>query len=307
MSFLYFLEDLRNPVLNVIMQLITHCGEELVFMAVAMFFIWCVDKKHGYYLLTVGFLGTQINQLLKVTFRIERPWKLDPDFKAVESAIPEATGYSFPSGHTQSSVGTFGGIARLTKKRWVRILCGAMCLLVPFSRMYLGVHTPLDTSVSFAIGLLLVFLLYPIINRSFENLKAMRILFAIMIVWCIGQVCFMEFFPFPADAEGEELYSALKNAYKMLGAVLGFYGVYELDRKYIRYDAADGSLLNKLLRWGLGLAGTVVVQTLCYAVFGLLPGEHGALFCRLLSYMLMVLFAGAVWPLTFPFFKKFAN
>lgn len=307
MSFLYFLEDLRNPVLDVIMQIITHFGEELLFMAVAMLFIWCIDKKQGYYLLTIGFLGAQINQLLKVTFRIERPWVRDPDFTIVESARAEATGYSFPSGHTQSSVGTFGGIARITKRRWLKILCGTMCILVPLSRMYLGVHTLLDTSVSLVIALALVFLLYPIITRSFENTKAMRILFGIMIAWCIGQVLFMELFPFPAEANGEELYSALKNAYKMLGAVVGFYGVYELDQKYIRYDAADGSIWSKLIRWGLGLAATVAVQKLCYLVFGLLPGEHGALFCRLLSYMVMVLFAGAVWPLTFPFIKRFAK
>ncbi len=307
MSFLYFLEDLRNPVLDVIMQIITHFGEELLFMAVAMLFIWCIDKKQGYYLLTVGFLGTQINQLLKVTFRIERPWVRDPDFTIVESARAEATGYSFPSGHTQSSVGTFGGIARITKRRWLKILSAAMCLLVPLSRMYLGVHTLWDTSVSFVIALALVFLLYPVITKSFENPKTMRILFGIMIAWCIGQVLFMELFPFPAEANGEELYSALKNAYKMLGAVLGFYGVYELDQKYIRYDAADGSVWSKLIRWGLGLAATVAVQKLCYLVFGLLPGEHGALFCRLLSYMVMVLFAGAVWPLTFPLIKKIAK
>ena len=305
MQFLYFLEDLRNPVLDVIMQIITHCGEELLFMAIAMLFIWCINKCHGYYPLTVGFLGTQINQILKVTFRIERPWVRDPNFTIVESARAEATGYSFPSGHTQSAVGTFGGIARFTKKRWLRIVGILLCILVPFSRMYLGVHTLWDTSVSFVIAGILVLGLYPLITKSFDKTASMRILFGIMLAWSVGQVFFMEWFPFPAEASGEELYSALKNAYKMLGAVLGFYLVYELDQRFIRYDETDGSIWNKLLRWIFGLIATVIVQELCYALFGLLPGEHGALFCRLLSYLIMVLFAGAVWPLTFPVFKKF--
>ena len=36
MSFLYFLEDLRNPVLDLLFSVITLCGEETVFMAVGM-------------------------------------------------------------------------------------------------------------------------------------------------------------------------------------------------------------------------------------------------------------------------------
>jgi undecaprenyl-diphosphatase len=77
---------------------------------------WCFDKKHGYFLITIGFLGTVINQFLKVLFRIPRPWVKDPNFTIVESAKEAATGYSFPSGHTQSAVGSFGAVARFTKK-----------------------------------------------------------------------------------------------------------------------------------------------------------------------------------------------
>ena len=307
MEFLYFLEQIRMPWLDNIMLAVTRLGEETVFLVVALIMFWCVEKRRGYYLMAVGFLGTLANQFMKLFFRIPRPWVLDENFTILEQAREAASGYSFPSGHTQSAVGTFGVIAATTKRRWVRVLAVLAAILVPFSRMYLGVHTLWDTSVSFFIALLLVFILYPIINKFFDHLNAMLLLFGVMVAWCIGQVCFMEFFPFPAEANGEELYSALKNAYKMLGAVLGFYGVYELDQRYIRYEAAEGSFWNKLLRWILGLAATVVVQELCYAVFGLLPGEHGALFCRLLSYMVMVLFAGAVWPLTFPLFKKSAK
>ena len=36
MSFLYFLEGLRNPVLDFLFSLITRCGEETVFMALRM-------------------------------------------------------------------------------------------------------------------------------------------------------------------------------------------------------------------------------------------------------------------------------
>ncbi len=300
MEFLYFLEDLRNPVLDWVMQLFTHLGEETVFMAVAMLFLWCINKYEGYYLLTVGFLGTQINQLLKVTFRIPRPWVKDPNFTVVKSAVPEATGYSFPSGHTQSAVGTFGSIARWTGRTWLRILCIAFCVIVPITRMYLGVHTPADVGVSVLIAAVLIFGLYPLIHKAAEHPKGMRILMAALLAWSVGQVLFMELFPFPADANGEELFSGLKNAYKMLGAVAGFVVVYELDQRYIRYETA-GCWWVQLLKWIPGLGLSVALKEVAYLAFGFLPGE---LLHRMIAYFLLVIFAGALWPMTFKYIRK---
>ena len=300
MEFLYFLEDIRNPVLDAVMGLLTHLGEETIFMAVAMFFLWCVDKFKGYYLLTIGFLGTQINQLLKVTFRVPRPWVKDPDFTVVEGAKAEAGGYSFPSGHTQSAVGTFGGIARWTKRRWLRYLCIAVCVIVPLTRMYLGVHTPADVGVSILIAALLIFGLYPLVHKATEHPKGMQLLMLVLLLWSVGQVLFMEFFPFPAEAEGTELFSGLKNAYKMLGSVAGFTVVYWLDQRFIRYETG-GCWWVQLLKWIPGLALSVGLKELMYLALDFLPGE---LLHRMIAYFVLVLFAGAVWPLTFKYIRK---
>ena len=144
MAFLRFLEGIRTPIGNVFFSTVTHLGEETIFILVGLLFFWCISKKQGYFILSVGFLGTVMNQFLKLVFRIPRPWVRDPEFTIVESARAEATGYSFPSGHTQSSVGVFGSIARITGNKVLRILCIAACVLVPLSRLYLGVHTPAD-------------------------------------------------------------------------------------------------------------------------------------------------------------------
>ena len=115
MEFLYLLESIRIPALNEIMLLITHLGEETAFLVLALIVFWCVDKYHGYYLLGVGLFGNLANQFLKIMCRIPRPWVRDPGFHALEEAIPEAGGYSFPSGHSQTAVGTFGCIAATQK------------------------------------------------------------------------------------------------------------------------------------------------------------------------------------------------
>lgn len=99
MELLYWFESIRNPALNIIMSLVTHLGEETFFMVGALFMFWCVDKRRGYYLLSVGFAGVLLNQWLKIVCRVPRPWVKDPNFTIVGSAKAGAAGYSFPSGH----------------------------------------------------------------------------------------------------------------------------------------------------------------------------------------------------------------
>ena len=133
MQFLYFLEKLRVPVLDAFFLLITKLGEETAFLALALIFFWCVDKGRGYYLMAVGFAGTIASQALKIACRIPRPWVLDPDFTILEKAREAAAGYSFPSGHTQTAVGTFGAIAATAKKKSVAVTCVVLAMMVGFS------------------------------------------------------------------------------------------------------------------------------------------------------------------------------
>lgn len=301
MGFLRFLEGLRTPVGDAFFSAITHLGEETIFIIVGLLFFWCISKKQGYFILSVGFLGTVFNQFLKLIFRIPRPWVRDPEFTIVESARAEATGYSFPSGHTQSSVGVFGSIAKITKKTWIRVLCIAVCILVPLSRMYLGVHTPADVIVSFVIATILILVVYPLIDKILDNPKQMHIFFACMTGISLTYLLFVLIYPFPADTDAENLAHGLKNAYTILGCVLGLWVAYETDRRYLHFDtkAVWWAQLLKLL---LGLIPLLAIKAglkpLLYAIF------NGNYFADCIRYFLMVIFAGCIWPLTFKFWAK---
>ncbi|MFR6424875.1 MAG: phosphatase PAP2 family protein [Oscillospiraceae bacterium] len=100
----------------------------------------------------------------------------------VESARAEATGYSFPSGHTQNVFASFGCLGRWTRRTWLRVVCAVVIVLTAFSRMYLGVHTPLDVGVSFGIGLVLVFALYPLFRDVDSHPNRLYWLFGAMAV-----------------------------------------------------------------------------------------------------------------------------
>ena len=295
MKVLYALESIRTPWLDTVMAAITHLGEETVFMVAALFVFWCVSKRHGYYLLAIGFAGTVLNQFLKLLFRIPRPWVLDSNFTIVESARAQATGYSFPSGHSQNAVGTFGGIARFTRRKWVRVAAIVAAVLVPLSRMYLGVHTPLDVGVAAVIAVALVFTLYPLMERSDSRHGVMGAVLAVMLALAVGYLLFVSLYPFPADVDAANLASGVENAWKLLGATVGMLVGWWLDVRFIHFDTRAVWYV-QLIKLVGGLALLLGIRAALKAPLAaaLGAGAGGAV-----RYGVMVLFAAAVWPMVF--------
>ncbi len=298
MRFLYFLENIRVPVLNEFMLGVTMLGEETAFLVIALVMFWCVDKYVGYYTLSVGFVGTLANQFLKLWFRIPRPWVLDKNFTILEQAREAASGYSFPSGHTQSAVGTFGCIAGVTGKRIIRIIAIVIAILVPISRMYIGVHTPLDVVVSVAIALLLILVFRPLILGN--DHKRMPVLFGIMLLLAVGYLCFVEFYAFPRDIDPHNYESGLQNAYTLLGALLGMLVVYWFDEKWLNFKTS-AVWWAQIIKVAAGLALVLVIKSGTKPQLNMLLGEYWG---RAVRYFLVVLFAGMLWPMTFEWFSK---
>ncbi len=301
MEFLRLLEAIRTPFLDAVFQFFTFFGEEAIFMVVALGIFWCIDKKTGYLLLYVSFLGNIINTFLKLLFLVPRPWVLEKDFTIVESARAEATGYSFPSGHTQNSAGMFLGVARSRKEIWVRIVCVALTLLVAFSRMYLGVHTPADVLVSLGIALLLVAVAYPILRRAWDQPKWFLPLIGVLLALGVALILYIELVPMPANAIAQFSLACNESGYKMVGGAVGFAVVIWLERKYIRFSE-KAVWWAQLLKLVLGLGVVVAVQSLTKSPLLALFGGHNA--GNAVRYFLMVLVGGALWPMTFRFFGK---
>lgn len=301
MELLYALESIRTPFLDKLMGLVTNLGGEAVFIVAAIVVFWCLNKSCGYYMMTVGFAGTIINQFLKLWFRIPRPWVKDPNFTIVESARAEATGYSFPSGHTQNAFAVFGAPARFFKNTALRIVFILLIALTAFSRMYVGVHTPLDVGVSLIVGTILVFVIYPFFRDMDKSPKKVYIIFGIFIVLAAAFVAFVELYDFPADIDAENYASGLKNAYMILFCAIGLMLTFFIDTKYVRFHTQAvwwAQIIKVVVGLAILLALKSVLKAPLLALFGGHSVAHGV------RYFIVILFAGIVWPMTFKFFAK---
>ena len=301
MSFLYLLEKIRMPGLNELMLAVTKLGEETAFLVIALIVFWCVDKKKGYYVMAVGFLGTIFSQILKLACRVPRPWVLDPDFTILEQAREAAAGYSFPSGHTQTAVGTFGALAAATDRKWRRLVCIAIAALVGFSRMYIGVHTPSDVLAGAGLALLLVGLVKkPTLAGSVREMKA---LIAAMLACGLVFLVYVSFWNFPADMDAHNIESGMKNAYTMIGCLTGVAVVYVADIKWLHFPEKAVWWV-QIIKIVIGLLLVLAVKEGLRAPLELILPVYPA---RAVRYFLIVLTAGILWPMSFRKLSKLGN
>ena len=143
---------------------------------------WAVDRVFGYWLITNTVSGLFLNNVIKLTACVYRPWVRWPQLDPPEKAIESATGYSFPSGHTQVASSFFGScsLSMRDKNKAVSCLCVAAILLTALSRNFLGVHTLTDVLASILISVIMI----AVNARLFEKVKKDRSLLY-KLIWII--------------------------------------------------------------------------------------------------------------------------
>lgn len=299
MNLLRALETIRMPWLNEVMTRVTTGGEETVFLLVSMTVLWCIQKAWGFRFLLVELTGTVVNQILKAIFLIPRPWVIDPEFTIVESARSGATGYSFPSGHTQRAVSCFGTLAAWLKKKWVTAVCVALVAVVAFSRMYLGVHTPLDVGVSLVVGTANVLLVTWLLRKDEPGrIHAVQWGALAMAVVMLGYVLLA---PKREANVAEFDLQGVKKAWQVMGATVALVLSWRLDEKYLHFET-KAVWWAQILKVAIGLGLMAAVRYGLHPL--LLELFNGAMFTYGLRYFLMYMVGFCLWPMTFRFWGK---
>ncbi len=227
---------------------------------------WCVDNCAGMYLILNYGWGTTINQLIKNSVCLYRPWIRDARVIPVAGAVPDATGYSFPSGHTCSASTLYGGIGYWYRKhKWISIPLFVLVLLIGFSRNYLGVHHPQDVIVGLVEGFGIVLLNFWALNKIEKEGKGALWYLIAGLATPILIIIYASIKTYPMDyIDGVLIVDPMKMTIdcfsgvgNMIGAVSGWY----INRRWIKFTS-DGSFWRRLIRFAAGLAMVLTLQKL---------------------------------------------
>ncbi len=181
MDVVYAIQTLATPWLDSVMTLITDLGSEEAYIVMVIVAYLAVDARAGQKLGVLLVSSFFINQYAKGWFDTPRPFELDPDVVRTQRALEGATGAGFPSGHAQSSSTFWLYAAVLAKRVWFWPVALFLVALVTFSRLYLGVHVPVDIAGGLAIGVALV-LLAVVIQRSGLTLPTWMLVVLALVV-----------------------------------------------------------------------------------------------------------------------------
>ena len=163
-----WVQGIRNPVLTVLMKVITTLGDEgILFIAIGL--ILLLTKKHrkiGLAILVALVVMLICNNfVLKEIFARERPFNLFATFpekyadwggEAARYIYPDFVkaphSYSFPSGHTSSAFAA--GVAVLLLNRKFGIPATIFAFIMGFTRIYVGVHYTTDVISAAIVGII---------------------------------------------------------------------------------------------------------------------------------------------------------
>ncbi len=281
---LLFLQEFRNGAGAILadffakMTFLSELNSTIVIMAVIY---WCISKDFGTYLL-MGWSGNRlVNGTLKVTACVYRPWIRDARIIPYGNSKATATGYSFPSGHSMNAASVFGGVSvRKDMPGILRIVTGVIVVLICFSRVFVGVHTPQDVLVGAAAGILVMSLTVKLMDWLREHPEKDMLVMWIGILLAALLALYARLKPYPADydAEGKLLVDGMKMAndtFKAVGWCSAFLCGWVLERRYIRFST-DGPAITRIIRLVCGLLSYYLVSLILVPLLkDLIPGAAG--------------------------------
>lgn len=232
--------EATGGIFNELLAFITNIAVDCYIMVPALILFWVVDKKKGAFIITSWGTGTCINSLLKVSFCVYRPWVRCSELTPLKEALPGATGYSFPSGHSTSVSGFYGSLAYVYRKyKGIIVFAIIMILLTMFSRNYVGVHTPQDVLVGLLVGLSGVFIVAMVSKVLEKHPNKDWIVFLIATIGVIALLLFTYYKSYPIDyVNGAVLVDpkkmtvdGFKDPGKFYGVILGWF----LERRLVKF------------------------------------------------------------------------
>lgn len=217
------IQSIHNESLDFIFQVITMLGESATILMIILSIYWSFNKKVGEYVAYSFLTSALLNNIIKNIIRAPRPIN-EEGIRSLR--IHTATGYSFPSGHSQGAASTYWAFAVSNRRKILKIISVIVILLVGFSRLYLGVHYPKDVIFGIIFGMITAATTHYLFQR-FENKQLLYL--ATLLVFSVG------------------ILNPSPDFTKSLGSFMGFIMGRKFEMKYVNYDT-DIAVSHRVIR-----------------------------------------------------------
>lgn len=298
LDYLLFLQSLRTDWGGeTFFRLISALPKSPLTAAIPAVLFWCINKPAGIFLLFNAECGRVINELIKGTFCVYRPWIKDA---AIIPAV-SASSWSFPSGHTQFATAIYGGFAFFYRKvaPLMIIPCAAIILLVAFSRNFLGIHTPQDVLVAILFSVALMFVAEKIFKWIGRDEERQFFVFIVGLITVSVVFMWLYFKPYPEDIlNGKFIVDpavARTDAFDALGFGLAFFLGWFMELKFVDFKTKV-SAKDRLWRVIIGFAVLGIIYVAIYPLLKILVGAAAYKFFKAFLPFFAILF---IIPLIF--------
>jgi membrane-associated phospholipid phosphatase len=310
-SILLFLQSLGAWLAGPL-ETVSLLGNEEFYMLVMPSLYWSLDAALGLRMAVMLILSNGFNAFFKVAFHLPRPYWIDLRILPLSAE----TSFGLPSGHAMNAASLWGLMLVWLRKPWAKTAVLVLIFLIGFSRLYLGMHFISDVLLGWLMGslLLLGFLRLEaplaawLAACSFQKkvslalVSSLGIILVIMLAnvfvigWQVPETWQQNAIRQPGGEPINPL--SLDSAFTLSGIWFGMLAGAAWYQQFRGGYSAEGTPLQRLLRYLIGLIGIVVFWFVLGQVF---PREADVISysLRYLRYILVGLWITALAPLIF--------
>ncbi|MCD4712223.1 MAG: phosphatase PAP2 family protein [Clostridiales bacterium] len=229
-----WIQSFHSDTLDQFFILVTMLGEEYFYIAILSMIYWNINKQTARFLVLILALSATVNGAIKEVVGHSRPIG---EVGIRSKYTDTAEGASFPSGHTQNATAFFGAAGLAAKNPLLWIGFSILIVLVAISRLYLGVHWPLDVIAGIGFGILSIVVGKFIYEKSEK--KGEYLPYFVILVLAVVSVFFLT-----------------SSAYiKAVALLLGYLVGYFFEENFLQFDVR-APLVTQIMKYLIGLAVT---------------------------------------------------
>lgn len=313
-DYLLLIQDFREGVLGGVLN---STGEFISWLIISpwifMFFavvFWALDKRYGLiFFLSFG-MGKMINEVIKLTICMYRPWIRDPRILPAGDAITTATGYSTPSGHSVWAAAAYGTVTiwQWRKRKWISIIAIVLLVLTIFSRNFLGVHYPQDILIGTTFCLIVLFICTKVIDRLEKaSLKWDIIILLAVFAFIAAAIIYVNVKPYPMDYVDGKLIvdpkKMLADVYVAAGTLAGVALGYFIEKNFIKFK----HIKNKKIGLPIAIIAAVPLYFMQSDLCNFAITIADPLWARFVVFMITMLYIFVLVPLIIKYVGKKFN